>query len=133
MTTTDPPTFFVPHAEDADAAWESLRQFGEQWLGRPLRDRKMYALGFVHDRIGYEARVGEPRHATKYRTARGKVDYNSPPQHYDDGPEVVAIFQATEEGGPFLIFDAGQGSSWNNPQIVGAQDVRGSGRDFSSA
>jgi hypothetical protein len=132
MTTTDPPNFFLPGAEDADAAWLALRRLGEHELGRPLLERRIYGLSFRHNGVGYDARVGEPRHAARYPQVRGNVDYSRSPQRYDDGPEVAAIFEAADDRA-FLIFDTGQGMPWSNPQIVGAQDAQGPGTDFSSA
>ena len=133
MNVNDSPAFFVPPGDGSTEAWEALRKVGTDWLGRPLRERKIYNLSFTHNLVKYEATVGEPRHATKYRMVRGQTDYNSRPQRYDDGPVVVAIFEAAEDEGPFLIFDAGRGSGWNYPQIVGPRDAEGRGRDFSTA
>jgi hypothetical protein len=133
MSNAPAPVFFVPFADEPHEAWNELRNIGESWLGRPLRDRKVFALSFVHDGVDYYARVGEPRHATKHHKVRGKIDYNRPPRRYDDGAPVLAIFQAEEDGGPFLIFDAGSGIDWNNPALVGSSAVRDSGRDFAAS
>jgi hypothetical protein len=73
MSNAPAPVFFAPFADEPHEAWNELRNIGESWLGRPLRDRKVFALSFVHDGVDYYARVGEPRHAPSTTRCAGRL------------------------------------------------------------
>jgi hypothetical protein len=112
--------FFLPgFADHEEAEAEYARLAASCGSTVPPIDDRIRSISFTHNSQRFVATVGQRRKGHKWHTVGGKRDTQRPPEEFEDGNVVVAIF----EGDPVhYIFEEGQ-SRYNNPQWVGHSDT----------
>ena len=116
MTTTDVPSFFVPHASPGtdESAYAELAKFCERAI--PALSRRIYSITYVHDGEEWVATVGQALRGTRLRSRRIKGQRIEQSYSITDPAIVLAIFP----GVPFVVVTnqgliGNVGSRWANP------------------
>jgi hypothetical protein len=111
------PQFFVPGANDPEAAWNDLRSR----TSGTMTQRRVCGIVFNHNGARHEATVGKQLASTRYdrKKARYGVLEQAP---YAYGPVVLAIFEGTPTWMVWL--DPRERTHWANPFMVGASDIQ---------
>lgn len=87
--------FFVPNDDNAEAAWDFLRQ----QCGAPPSVRRLYSIIFVRDGKQVEAIVGR--------------------RFQDTGATVLAIFK----GSPYCVWQQ-EPTPWSNPLLISHASIQ---------
>ena len=96
-----PKPFFVPGAsspEEAEKVYQSFVAFNR--ANYPVRERRIYAIGYTHEKKGYTAIVGEQEERT--------------------GDLILAIFEALPV---YLVCTVAGGGLKGGPVLVGEREI----------
>ena len=102
---TEVPGFFVPDAEGEEQAlniYGAIREFVAEQMDTQLSDRRVFELGYTHDRIHYTATVGDT-------------------QSLDDGPVIAILFDPARE--LYYVCTTNRGVVRGAPILVGVNLV----------
>lgn len=95
------PLFFVPGADDSDAAerlWQRTRSFAEEQTGLEVSDRRVFRVDYRHNEQDFGAEVGQPDPRT--------------------GEVCVAILESAS----FLLCTENRGVARGHPILIGVPE-----------